>query len=398
MLPSLSESTPFFSTSFHLQKNRQWKGACLDSAAEIGVKINLGEMQRQSGKVSALIAYESLCCERSGQRGGWNCWHCWEHDETSGHAGMIKWFLQSPFSCLLFSLAHDVVIQTVPAILPWLDWLSDGVHGSLCLFPPPRRARKTKNALLKRLGDSFKMCCWKDEMNSKNLRNKGVTERPWRWKGSSRVLSVHLFNKATEGERESGPGSSECICFNYQVKYRARVRCVLASSCYHWSGRRGRGIWTTPPVIFYRWILRQNVWPAAINQELLGSPKDTETARGGGEGSVRVCDCITASCSARKDAMLDLVCTYCMCRSRPSSFHSEQDAVTATDSTLTPCAPRSNLSGPSTFSAFFAHAGIPRENCPFWHRWRGEKPKSGHPKLEILNRSRPSECNNIMAC
>lgn len=78
MLPSLSESTPFFSTSFHLQKDRQWKGACVDSAAEIGVKINLGEMQRQSGKVSALIAYESLCCERSGQRGGWNCLlHCW---------------------------------------------------------------------------------------------------------------------------------------------------------------------------------------------------------------------------------------------------------------------------------------------------------------------------------
>lgn len=31
---------------------------------------------------------------------------------------------------------------------------------------------------------------------------------------------------------------------------------------------------------------------------LIGSPKDTETGGGGGEESVRVCDCINASSSA----------------------------------------------------------------------------------------------------
>ena len=60
MLPSLP--LLFFSTSFHLPKNQQWRGACLDFFAEIEVKINPGEMRwtRPSGKVRRWLTLS--CC------------------------------------------------------------------------------------------------------------------------------------------------------------------------------------------------------------------------------------------------------------------------------------------------------------------------------------------------
>lgn len=40
-----------------------------------------------------------------------------------------------------------------------------------------------------------------------------------------------------------------------------------------------------------------------------------------------------------------------------------------------------NLSNPPTLSAFFAHAGIPQENCPFGTESEEGKPDGGHPEL-----------------
>ena len=60
---------------------------------------------------------------------------------------------------------------------------------------------------------------------------------------------------------------------------------------------------------------------------------------------------------------------------------SDQMLSVATNSSLTPCALRSNLSNCSTFSAFFASAAVPHETCPFDTDSEGRKPKSGHPKL-----------------
>ena len=93
----------------------------------------------------------------------------------------------------------------------------------------------------------------------------------------------------------------------------------------------------------------------------------------------------------KKEVMLTLgleLCTYSSCTSCLTYMRCNPrpqfgpDAISGNEnSSLTPCALRSNLSNCSRFSAFFASAAIPHGTCPFDTESKGKKPKSGHPKL-----------------
>lgn len=70
----------------------------------------------------------------------------------------------------------------------------------------------------------------------------------------------------------------------------------------------------------------------------------------------------------------------------------------ATNSRLTPppacCDP--NLSNPPTLSAFFAHAGIPQENCPFGTESGGGGQTAFTQSCLIFHRSRPLQHNCVL--
>lgn len=125
MLPSFSLAS-FCSTTFHLQKNQQWWGECLDYYAEI-VKITPGEMRwtRRSGTVLCWLTVNCSVVKGMGS----------EMAEIVGIIeSMARLFWDDKIILQVTIHLIACVIQTGPVVSPWLDWLRNGVWWIFCYY------------------------------------------------------------------------------------------------------------------------------------------------------------------------------------------------------------------------------------------------------------------------